>query len=70
MTIREELIQGWAKAGSPAPEFLVRYLPTNPEPIIISVHSAMGERLGAEHHPRFKYWLNSHLKKNKSTTAA
>jgi len=61
MTTETTIVQGYAKPGTVPPEFQVEYIYLGSFPYIISVHTAMGERLPAEHHPRFRYWLIAHL---------
>lgn len=52
-------ISGYEKPPTPAPEFQVAYIETPDGAVVVSVHSAMGERLDASNHPQFQDLLRA-----------
>lgn len=64
--ILSAIVGGYASPPNPEPMYMVEYINTPQGAVVISVHSAMGERLHAEMHPRFQYWLRNDLAKEGS----
>jgi len=64
MSTKTEIIEGFSAPGKPAPLYEIEYIETGSanDPLIVSVHTAMGQRLDPSQHPRFRYWLLEHKK--------